>query len=307
MTADALLRIETDLGAIEVAVHADRAPTTAAYVRQLAEAGSFTDAAFYRSTTLGSPDRQPLIQGGPLAPAVVGSDRAAPNVAMLESIETIDDTGLRHQPGTVSLARDLNRTGHALPELFICLDDYPELDAGGRSEPDGRGFPAFGTIVIGIDVVAAIAARETKGTTPIELLRGQVLTDPVHILRATYTNPPSEAATDMSEPSATTNNSTRTVIRNGTVLDTTTMTYTENQTVVIEDGVIVELTDSYTGGSHVDIDAAGRFVLPGLIDGHFHFRLATLNFRALGHWSEVQFGINMARLASETVERGSAD
>ena len=98
--------------------------------------------------------------------------------------------------------------------------------------------------------------------------------------------------------------STRTVIRNGTVLDTETMTYTENQTLVIEDGVIVDLADSDAGRADVEIDARGRFVLPGLIDGHVHFRLATLNFHALASWSEVQFGIVMAGLAKSTVERG---
>ena len=109
----------------------------------------------------------------------------------------------------------------------------------------------------------------------------------------------------MSEPrTAAGNPSTRTVIRNGTVLDTTTMTYTENQAVVIEDGTIVDVGDSPTGKADLDIDAGGRFVLPGLIDGHVHFRLATLDFRALVQWSEVQFGINMARLAAATVERG---
>jgi imidazolonepropionase-like amidohydrolase len=108
----------------------------------------------------------------------------------------------------------------------------------------------------------------------------------------------------MSKPDAPTSNSTRTVVRNGTVLDTATMTYTDDQVVVIDDGVIVDLADSYAGDADIDIDAAGRFVMPGLIDGHVHFRLATLNFRALVQWSEVQFGINMARLAAETVERG---
>lgn len=98
--------------------------------------------------------------------------------------------------------------------------------------------------------------------------------------------------------------STRTVIRHGTVLDTATMTYTENQTLVIENGVIVDVADGYSGEADVDLDAAGKFVLPGLIDGHVHFRLATLNFRALASWSEVQFGIVMASLAKATVERG---
>lgn len=108
----------------------------------------------------------------------------------------------------------------------------------------------------------------------------------------------------MSETNANATGSTRTVVRNGTVLDTTSMTFTENQSVVIEDGIIVEITNSYAGDADIDIDAAGRFVLPGLIDGHVHFRLATLNFVALTQWSEVQFGINMARLAADTVERG---
>ncbi len=98
--------------------------------------------------------------------------------------------------------------------------------------------------------------------------------------------------------------SIRTVIRNGTVLDTDTMTYTENQTLVIEDGVIVDVSNDSVGDADIDIDAGGRYVLPGLIDGHVHFRLATLNFHALASWSEVQFGIVMARLAKATVERG---
>lgn len=98
--------------------------------------------------------------------------------------------------------------------------------------------------------------------------------------------------------------STRTAIRNGTVLDTVTMTYTEGQTVLIEDGIIVDLPTTYSGDVDVDIDARGSFVLPGMIDGHVHHRLATLNFFALSTWSEVQFGINMAKLAAATVERG---
>ena len=103
---------------------------------------------------------------------------------------------------------------------------------------------------------------------------------------------------------ASTTDSTRTVIRNGTMLDTASMTYTENQTVVIEDGLIVAVGDDDTGDADVDIDANGRYVMPGLIDGHVHFRLATLNFHALASWSEVQFGIVMAGLAKATMERG---
>jgi imidazolonepropionase-like amidohydrolase len=45
-------------------------------------------------------------------------------------------------------------------------------------------------------------------------------------------------------------------------------------------------------------------MLPGFIDAHVHFRLATLDFGKLSRWSEVEYGIVMARLAAETVTRG---
>lgn len=85
------------------------------------------------------------------------------------------------------------------------------------------------------------------------------------------------------------------------------MTFGDPQTVVIEGGVIVEVGSSGSSGptaADVEIDAAGHYVVPGLIDGHVHFRLATLDFRAISRWTEVEFGIAMARLARETVERG---
>ena len=96
----------------------------------------------------------------------------------------------------------------------------------------------------------------------------------------------------------------RTVIKNGNVLDTEAMEFIGERTVVIDDGVIVEISDSYEGSADREVDAAGQFVLPGLIDGHVHFRLATMDFRALARYTEVEFGIVMARLARETVERG---
>lgn len=98
----------------------------------------------------------------------------------------------------------------------------------------------------------------------------------------------------------------RTVIRNGNVLDTVSMTFVGERAVVIEDGVIVEVDERQDGKGEIDVevDARGRFVLPGLIDGHMHFRLATMNFHALASWSEVEFGIHMAALSRNTIERG---
>lgn len=96
----------------------------------------------------------------------------------------------------------------------------------------------------------------------------------------------------------------KTVIRNGNVFDTGVLDFAGDATVVIEDGRIVSVGDGATGDIDLEIDARGRFVMPGFIDAHVHLRIGTMNFAKLASWTEVQFGIAMARLARETLERG---
>lgn len=96
----------------------------------------------------------------------------------------------------------------------------------------------------------------------------------------------------------------RSVVRNGMVIDTSAMTFADGQDVVIEDGVIVEVGSVGNISADFVVDAAGQYVLPGLIDAHVHFRLTTLNFRSLETWGEVAFGIVMSRLAEKTLARG---
>jgi len=94
----------------------------------------------------------------------------------------------------------------------------------------------------------------------------------------------------------------KTIIRGGTLFDPQSMTLSSNETLVIEDGLV---TDTGNGSdADVVLDADGQFLLPGFIDAHLHFRLATLNFARLSQWTEVQFGIAMAKLSEETVKRG---
>jgi peptidyl-prolyl cis-trans isomerase A (cyclophilin A) len=42
-----------------------------------------------------------------------------------------------------------NAPGTASSEFFVCIGDQPELDFGGRRNPDGQGFAAFGQLVAG--------------------------------------------------------------------------------------------------------------------------------------------------------------
>ena len=79
-----------------------------------------------------------------------------------------------HKDGTISMARD--GPDSAMSDFFICVGDQPELDFGGKRNPDGQGFAAFGRVVKGMDVVKKIQASKADG---------QTLTPPVKIIKVT--------------------------------------------------------------------------------------------------------------------------
>ena len=100
----------------------------------------------------------------------------------------------------------------------------------------------------------------------------------------------------------------RTLIVNGTVLDTGSMTMVGERQVVIEGDRIVDVIDGRPDGGQVAadrvIDAAGRFVLPGFVDAHVHHVITTMNFPRLMRLTGVELALGMAALAEATVLRG---
>ncbi|MCR9276995.1 MAG: peptidylprolyl isomerase [Pseudomonadaceae bacterium] len=172
--------IETTAGEIVVELNTDKAPLTSAFFMDLVARDHYRGGAIYRGTQLSIEQGPFLLQGGSALPylqdASVGS-----NAPMLDHIETTGVTGIRHRRGTLSLARDLNRTGHALTEFFICLGDFPTLDEGGRNLLDEQGFPAFGKVVSALEILDEISTQETKGYTHLPLLEGQMLTTPISV------------------------------------------------------------------------------------------------------------------------------
>ena len=146
-----MVTITTDLGQIEIELYPDKAPFTTENFLQYVDEDRFKGATFYRVVTL---DNQPddsirieVIQGG-----LVDDDhpRALPPIAH----ETTAETGIRHKDGVISMARWT--PGTATGEFYICVNDQPELDFGGKRNPDGQGFAAFGRVIKGMDVVRAI-------------------------------------------------------------------------------------------------------------------------------------------------------
>ena len=74
--------------------------------------------------------------------------------------ETTDITGLKHRDGTLSMARI--EPGRASSEVFICVNDQPELDYRGKRNIDGQGFAAFGKVIKGLSVVKLIHSLPQK-------------------------------------------------------------------------------------------------------------------------------------------------
>jgi peptidyl-prolyl cis-trans isomerase A (cyclophilin A) len=161
--------IQTDKGDVEVELNADRAPVTVTNFLRYVDGKLYDGGRFHRAV---KPDNQPdnkvkieVIQAG------VGPDRSRDEFQPIK-LERTRDTKLTHMDGTISMARDGPDT--ATGDFFICIGDQPELDFGGKRNPDGQGFAAFGKVVKGMGVVKKIQAA------PVE---GQTLTPPIKILR----------------------------------------------------------------------------------------------------------------------------
>ncbi len=56
-----------------------------------------------------------------------------------------------------------SRPGTASSEFFICVGDQPELDFGGKRNPDGQGFAAFGRVIVGEDIVHKVWGSSAMG------------------------------------------------------------------------------------------------------------------------------------------------
>jgi peptidyl-prolyl cis-trans isomerase A (cyclophilin A) len=171
---EVLVRIETQFGAIDLAIDTKRAPVTSANFLKYVDGRFYDGGRFHRVTrpdnyTPVLPNRPPMaiIQAG-INPARRGE--AFPAIPL----ERTSVTGLKHVVGTVSMAR-APAADSARSDFFICLDDQPSLDFGGLRFDDGQGAAAFGRVVAGMDAVRTIQQQ------PVER---QVLTPPIEITKA---------------------------------------------------------------------------------------------------------------------------
>jgi peptidyl-prolyl cis-trans isomerase A (cyclophilin A) len=150
--------IETQAGEIEAEIDTVRAPITAANFLKYVDAGLFDGGRFFRTVR---PDNQ---VEKPVKIAVIqaeGNRERRPEFFPPIPLERTSATGLTHKDGTLSMARSTPDT--ARDSFSICVGDQPALDFGGRRQPDGQGFAAFGQVVRGMDVVRKIQMGPAAG------------------------------------------------------------------------------------------------------------------------------------------------
>lgn len=150
--------IETALGVIEVELDAKAAPQTVTNFLRYVQAGLYNDGQFHRTVTASNqPANTVKIQVIQAQANPTKTNDYFPPIA----IERTRDTGLKHLDGTISMARA--EPDSAQDHFFICVGDQPELDFGGKRNPDGQGFAAFGKVVKGMEVVRKIHSAPADG------------------------------------------------------------------------------------------------------------------------------------------------
>lgn len=169
-----LVRFETELGNIEVALSGDKAPITVTNFLKYVDGGFYSGGVFHRTVKTQKGNRQDNQPQSPVKIDVVQGG-VNPNQKLgfgpIE-LERTSKTGLKHIDGAISMARSGPNT--ATSDFFFCIGDQPELDFAGKRNPDGQGFAAFGLALKGREVLEKIQ------TSPAEAQR---LTPPIKIYR----------------------------------------------------------------------------------------------------------------------------
>jgi len=168
--------LETEKGAIDVEVDTVHAPASAANFLKYVDGGFYAGGSVNRAVRPDNTTRHDVeIQ---VIQFQMNPARRADGFPPI-ALERTNVTGLRHLDGALSMARSGPDTATA--SFSIVIGNQPEMDFGGRRNPDGQGFAVFGRVVRGMDVVRAIQAAPTGPTGPYG---SESLAPPIRVLAA---------------------------------------------------------------------------------------------------------------------------
>jgi N-acyl-D-amino-acid deacylase len=173
---DTVVAFETEKGTIELEVDSARAPATAANFLRYVDGRFFDGGSVNRAVRPDNTVRHDVeIQVIQFQIDEARSRQEFPPIPL----ERTSVTGLKHVDRAISMARGGPDT--ATGSFSVVIGDQPEMDFGGRRNPDGQGFAAFGHVVRGMDVVKAIHASPTGKAGPYGT---ESLSPPIKILKA---------------------------------------------------------------------------------------------------------------------------
>ena len=163
-----LVELVTEFGPILLELDHKRAPITTENFMRYVDGGRYNGMLFYRSMHFGwGTEPSGVIQGG----LHDLPQRLLPPIAH----EPTTLTGLSHQAGTLSMAR--NAPGSARADFFIMLSETLSFDADPKSaDPESQaGYAAFGRVLSGMEVVRKIYDAPRSPTKGEGFMKGQML------------------------------------------------------------------------------------------------------------------------------------
>ena len=148
----------TEIGTITIELLPNQAPITVKNFLRYVDEDRYSDFTFYRVVNMKNQNSDSVkievIQDG------LGYNQQ-PDVLPPIKYESTNKTDLMHLNGTILMAR--NEPCSASSEIFICINDQPELDYNSLRNPDGLGFAAFEMVKSGMNIVKKIQQSPSYG------------------------------------------------------------------------------------------------------------------------------------------------
>ncbi|ARO14919.1 peptidyl-prolyl cis-trans isomerase A (cyclophilin A) [Ketogulonicigenium robustum] len=155
--------MRTEEGDITLRIYLDKAPISGENFMRYVDSGALNNQTLFRIVT---PDNEEQARDHYIQALHWGwraKDANDPRPFPQIPLERTRDTGLRHVRGTLAMGR--YEPGNSGSEFFIMMNEDPEMDFGGKRQPDGQGFAAFGQVESGWDVMDRLYARAEKDQT----------------------------------------------------------------------------------------------------------------------------------------------
>ncbi|MBK7354052.1 MAG: peptidyl-prolyl cis-trans isomerase [Nitrosomonas sp.] len=146
LAAQPIVKIDTNLGSISLALDPDKAPKTVENFLQYVREGFYAGTIFHRVIP------NFMIQGGGFDQALVQKPTNRPIINEAEN-------GLKNEIGTIAMARTSDPHS-ATSQFFINVANNAFLNYSSQTA-QGYGYTVFGKVIEGMDVVNKIAALPT--------------------------------------------------------------------------------------------------------------------------------------------------